>query len=390
MRRGCKEEAAQRRIQGASGDGGAFGGEDPGGAVGRVWGSSDDDQQLEAGAGEACGRAVCARQQGAGGRGCAEGDRRSAPEDRTAAGRVRFSCRAARHLPSAERRAMIAPEAGLSVIRQCALLGVARSSFYYRSRPESAAELEFLRRLARIFPANPVYGSRRLQVALLRDGISVGRRRVRRLMRKLGLWAVRPKRNTSKRHPGHKVYPYLLRGRTIDQPNQAWAADITYIAMRQGFLYLVAIIDWATRRVLSWRLSNTLTAGVCVEGLRRGPCPVRQARHLQYRSEPALAKAGGAQFTSEEFTNVLRDHGIEISMDGRGRCHDNIFVERLWWTVKHEWVYLRPAANGIEQKRSLAEFFDWYNLRRPHQALGWRTPDEAYLGEPRTVTAEAA
>jgi len=162
---------------------------------------------------------------------------------------------------------MIAPEAGLSVIRQCALLGVARSSFYYRSRPESAEELELLERLDRIFTDNPVYGSRRLQVALLRDGISVGRRRMRRLMRKLGLWAVRPKRNTSKRHPEHKVYPYLLRGRTIDQPNQVWAADITYIPMQQGFLYLVAIIDWATRRVLSWRLSNTLTAGFCVEAL---------------------------------------------------------------------------------------------------------------------------
>jgi len=151
---------------------------------------------------------------------------------------------------------MIAPEAGLSVIRQCALLGIARSSFYYRPRPESAEELELLKWLDRIFTDHPVYGSRRLQVALLREGISVGRRRVRRLMKKLGLWAVRPKRNTSKRHPEHKVYPYLLRGKTIDQPNQVWAADVTYIPMQQGFLYLVAIIDWATRRVLSWRLST--------------------------------------------------------------------------------------------------------------------------------------
>src|SRR6202140_2773668 len=174
MRRGRKEEAAQRRIQGASGDGSAFGGEDPGRAVDGVWGSSDDDQQLEAGAGEACGRAVCARQQGAGGRGCAEGDRRSAPEDRAAAGRARFSCRAARHLPSAERRAMIAPEGGLSVSRQCTLLGIARSSFYYRPRPESAEELDLLKRLDRIFTDDPVYGSRRLQVALLGEGISRG------------------------------------------------------------------------------------------------------------------------------------------------------------------------------------------------------------------------
>jgi putative transposase len=277
---------------------------------------------------------------------------------------------------------MIAPEAGLSVSRQCGLLGVARSSFYYRPRPESAEELELLKRLDRIFTDHPVYGSRRLRVALLREGISVGRRRVRRLMRKLGVWAVRPKRNTSKRDPEHAVYPYLLRGKTIDQPNQVWAADITYIPMQQGFLYLVAIIDWATRRVLSWRLSNTLTAGFCVEALSEA---------LARFGKPDIFNTDqGAQFTSAEFTKVLRDHEIEISMDGRGRCHDNIFVERLWWTVKHEWVYLRPAADGIEQKRSLGEFFDWYNLRRPHQALGWRTPDEAYLGQATAATALAA
>ena len=162
---------------------------------------------------------------------------------------------------------MIAPEAKLPVSRQCTLLGIARSSFYYRARPEAAEELDLLKRLDGIFTDHPVYGSRRLQVALLREGVSAGRRRIRRLMRKLGLWAVRPKRNTSKRHPEHKVYPYLLRGKTIDRANQVWAADITYIPMRQGFLYLVAIIDWATRRVLSWRLSNTLTAGFCVEAL---------------------------------------------------------------------------------------------------------------------------
>jgi len=277
---------------------------------------------------------------------------------------------------------MIAPEAGLSVSRQCTLLGIARSSFYYRLRPESAEELELLKRLDRIFTDHPVYGSRRLQVALLREGISVGRRRVRRLMRKLGLWAIRPKRNTSKRHPGHQVYPYLLRGKTIDRANQVWAADITYIPMRQGFLYLVAIIDWATRRVLSWRLSNTLRAGFCVEALSEA---------LARFGKPDIFNTDqGAQFTSDDFTQMLRDHGIAISMDGRGRCHDNIFVERLWWTVKHEWVYLRPAANGIEQKRSLGEFFDWYNLRRPHQALSWRTPDEAYLGQLTPAPALAA
>jgi putative transposase len=277
---------------------------------------------------------------------------------------------------------MIAPNVGLSVSRQCSLLGIARSSFYYQPRPSSAAELDLLNRLDRIFTEHPVYGSRRLQVALLREGISVGRRRIRRLMRKLGLSAVRPKRNTSKPHPEHKIYPYLLRDKTIDRPNQVWASDITYVPMRRGFLYLVAIIDWATRRVLSWRLSNTLAAGFCVEALSEALA--RFAKPEIFNSDQ------GSQFTSEEFTRVLLDHQIEISMDGRGRCHDNIFVERLWWTVKHEWVYLRPAVNGLEQKRSLAEFFDWYNRRRPHQSLGWRTPDEAYFGRLASIVAAAA
>src|SRR4051794_7079350 len=185
---------------------------------------------------------------------------------------------------------MIAPEAGLSISRQCTLLGVARSSFYYRPRPESGEELELLKRLDQIFTNHPVYGSRRLQVALSREGVSVGRRRVRRLMKKLGLWAVRPKRNTSKRHPEHKVYPYLLRGQTIDQANQVWAADVTYIPMQQGFLYLVAIIDWATRRVLSWRLSNTLTAGFCVEALSEtslGSASPASSIPIRVRNSPA-------------------------------------------------------------------------------------------------------
>jgi len=206
---------------------------------------------------------------------------------------------------------MIAPEAGLSVSRQCTLLGIARSSFYYRPRPETAEELELLKRLDRIFTDPAVYGSRRLQVALLREGIPVGRRRVRRLMRKLGLWAVRPKRNTSKRHPKHKLYPYLLRGKTVDQPNQVWAADITYIAMQQGFLYRVAIIDWATRRVLSWRLSNTLMAGFCVEALSEAvarfgkpgifntdqslPSRKRGARNSPARSSPRCCGITGSR-----------------------------------------------------------------------------------------------
>src|SRR2546429_9418727 len=192
---------------------------------------------------------------------------------------------------------MIAPEAGLSISRQCTLLGLARSSFYYRPRPERADELEFLKRLDRIFTDHPVYGSRRLQVALLREGISVGRRRVRRLMKKLGLWAVRPKRNTSKRHPEHKGYPYLLRGKTIDQPNQVWAADVTYIPMQQGVLYLVAIMDWATRRVLSWRLSNTLTGTIWSEEFGEG---------LNLFSNPCVFKISpGAPLTRVSFSTMV-------------------------------------------------------------------------------------
>ena len=274
---------------------------------------------------------------------------------------------------------MIMPRAGLSSNRQCALLGVAHSSFYYRPSAELADELDLLARLDRIFTEHPVYGSRRLQVALGREGIAVGRRRIRRLMKKLGLCAVRPKPNTSQPNHEHKIYPYLLRDKVIDRPNQVWSTDITYIPMRQGFLYLVVILDWSTRRVLAWRLSNTLTVGFCIAALREA---------LARFGTPEIFNSDqGSQFTSEDFTKVLREHGVQISMDGRGRCHDNIFVERLWWTVKHEWVYLRPAATGIEQKRSLSEFFDWYNRQRPHQALGWQTPDEAYS---RSIAAAMA
>jgi putative transposase len=267
---------------------------------------------------------------------------------------------------------MIAPGSALSVARQAKLLGISRSSVYYRPKPESCEELDLLKRLDELFTENPMYGSRRLQVMLKREGLQVGRRRIRNMMRKLGMWAVGPKPNTSKPHPEHKVYPYLLRGLVIDRPNHVWATDITYIRMQRGFLYLCAIMDWATRKVLSWRLSNTLTSDFCTATLKEA---------LACHGTPEIFNTDqGSQFTSTEFTDVLKAHQIQISMDGRGRCHDNIFVERLWWTVKHEWVYLRPCSNGIEQQRSLAQCFDWYNRRRPHQSLGWQTPDEAYFG----------
>lgn len=277
---------------------------------------------------------------------------------------------------------MIKPHAQLSVTRQAQLLGISRSSLYYRPKPDSAQELALLKRLDEIYTDNPMYGSRRMQAMLRREGMVVGRSRIRRLMRKLGLWALTPKPNTSKAHPQHKVYPYLLRGMTISRANQVWASDITYIPMQKGFLYLVAIMDWATRRVLSWRLSNTLDAQFCVEALKEA---------ITRYGVPAIFNSDqGSQFTSNAFTEVLSTHGIAISMDGCGRCYDNIFVERLWWTLKHEWVYLRPVANGHEQKASLKAFFEWYNTCRLHQALGWKTPDEAYFGALANGFAAAA
>lgn len=277
---------------------------------------------------------------------------------------------------------MISTGSALSVTRQAQLLSVSRSSVYYRPQPDSREELDLLKRLDEIFTENPMYGSRRLQAMPKREGVLVGRRRIRRLMKKLGLWAVGPKPNTSKAHPEHKIYPYLLRGLIIDRPNQLWATDITYIGMRHGFLYLCAVLDWARRKVLSWRLSNTLTSDFCTAALKEALA--------RYGTPEIFNTDQGSQFTSAEFAGVLAEHKIRISMDGRGRCHDNIFVERLWWTVKHEWVYQRPAENGSEQRRSLAAFFDWYNHRRPHQSLHWKTPDEAYFGALGQALPQAA
>ena len=277
---------------------------------------------------------------------------------------------------------MIAPGSALSIARQAQLLNVSRSSVYYRPKPESQEELELLKRLDECFTEHPIYGSRRLQQMLKRDGLLVGRRRIRRLMKKLGLWAITPKPDTSRPHPEHKIHPYLLRGLKIDRPNQVWSTDITYLPMRRGFLYLCAILDWSTRKVLAWRLSNTLTTDFCTAALKEALA--------RYGTPEIFNTDQGSQFTSGEFTGVLQEAGIRISMDGRGRCHDNLFVERLWWTVKHEGVYRRPCENGIEQQRSLAQCFDWYNRLRPHQSLNWQSPDEAYFGALAKAEARAA
>jgi putative transposase len=254
----------------------------------------------------------------------------------------------------------------VSIRRQCVLLGVARSSVYRPERPANDTDLALMRRIDELFTAWPFYGSRRLTATLETEGWPVNRKRVQRLMRLMGIAALGPKPSTSKPAPGHKVFPYLLRDLPIERPNHVWAADITYIPIGRGFLYLVAIIDWASRAVLAWRLSNTLDTSFCLAAL-----------------EEALARFGtpeifntdqGCQFTSAAFTGALQAAGIKISMDGRGRWMDNVFIERLWRSLKHEDVYLKGYADGREARAGIASWIAFYNEQRLHQALGYRAP----------------
>jgi putative transposase len=252
----------------------------------------------------------------------------------------------------------------VSIRRQCTLLTISRSGVYRPKRPANDDDLALMRRIDELFMTWPFLGSRRMAAMLSVDGERVNRKRVRRLMRKMGIAALGPKPRTTKPAPGHKIFPYLLRGLAIDRPNQVWAADITYIPIGRGFLYLVAIIDWASRAVLAWRLSNTMDTSFCVAAL-----------------EEALARFGrpeifntdqGSQFTSSAFTGTLA--GIRISMDGRGRWMDNVFIERLWRSLKYEDVYLKGYADGREAHAGISMWISFYNSRRPHQALGNRTP----------------
>jgi len=266
-----------------------------------------------------------------------------------------------------DRRGLLERDHGrLSIRRQCALLGVARSGVYRPPRPANDNDLALTRRIDELFTAWPFLGSRRLTTLLRAEGCALNRKRVQRLMRKMGIAALGPKPRTTVPVPGHKIYPYLLRGLAIERPNQVWAADITYIPIGRGFLYLVAIMDWASRAVLSWRLSNTMEASFCVAAL-----------------EEALARFGrpeifntdqGSQFTSAAFTGTLAAASVRISMDGRGRWMDNVFIERLWRSLKHEDIYLKGYADGREAKAGIGSWIAFYNLRRPHQALGNRTP----------------
>ena len=253
----------------------------------------------------------------------------------------------------------------LSTVRQCALLGISRSSVYYRPRATSLEDLAVMKLIDQQYLATPFYGSRRMTVWLQRQGRPMSRKRVQRLMRTMGLRAIFRRPRTSQPAAGHKVYLYLLGGMEITRPNQVWAADITYIPMARGFLYLVAIMDWYSRYVLSWRLSNTLDADFCLEDLEEALS----------KGKPEIFNTDqGSQFTGEAFTGLLKQHGIRISMDGKGRYSDNIFVERLWRTVKYEEVYLKAYSNGREAEAGLNAYFHFYNAQRPHQALGYRTP----------------
>ena len=259
----------------------------------------------------------------------------------------------------------------LPVSRQCQVLGLPRSTAYYQPVPVSVEELALMRRIDELHLEIPSAGSRTLRTFLRKDGHRLGRQRVRRLMRKMGLEAIYRKPNLSRRHAAHPIYPYLLRHLRIDRPNQVWATDITYIPMRRGFVYLVAIMDWYSRRVLAWRLSNTLSTDFCVEALEEAIA--------RYGKPEIFNTDQGSQFTSAEFTDVLKARDIRISMDGKGCWRDNVFVERLWRTVKYEEVYLKAYDTVSAAKANLGRFFDYYNRRRPHQSLDDETPDAIYF-----------
>ena len=276
-----------------------------------------------------------------------------------------------------ERRALIEPTIPPSVRRQCDLLAVNRSSLYYMPVEPDAQELALMRRIDELHLKHPFFGSRMLTQTLKKQGHVLNRKHVQRLMRLMGLESMAPKPKTSSPSLEHPVYPYLLREVTVCRVNQVWATDITYIPLMHGFAYLVAVIDWYSRRVLAWRLSNTLETSFCVEAV--------QEALSRFEAPEIFNTDQGAQFTADSFTRVLRDRAIKISMDGKGRCIDNIFVERLWRSLKYEEVDLNPYDSMAEARRGIGRYFDFFNHERPHQALGYQTPGCFYDGLVRKV-----
>jgi putative transposase len=266
----------------------------------------------------------------------------------------------------------------LSIVRQCQLVSIARSSHYYVGKGESPLTLSLMRLIDEQYLRTPWYGSRQLARHLRRQGYRVGRKRTRRLMRLMGLSAIYRKPRTSKPNPAHRIYPYLLRDVQIDRPNHVWCADVTYIPMRRGFQYLVVIMDWATRTALSWRLSNSLDTDFCTEALEEALA--------KYGSPEIFNTDQGSQFTSEDFTQVLKDAGVQISMDGKGRWMDNVFIERLWRSLKYECVYLHAFHDGAEARQEIGTWLRYYNEERPHSAhADDRTPMEVYTQQRRAA-----
>ena len=265
---------------------------------------------------------------------------------------------------------MIDKECALPLTRQSRILELSRSSLYYQAVPVSDRDLELMRLIDEIHLKHPYMGSRSIRDQLQDLGHMVGRQHVNTLMKKMGIAAMYRKPRLSKPHPDHKVYPYLLSNLEISRANHVWAADITYIPMARGFCYLVAIMDWASRKVMAWRLSNTLDAAFCVEALKEAIA--------RYGTPGIFNTDQGSQFTSDKFLEILENHGIDISMDGKGRWMDNVFIERLWWSVKYQDVYLKAYSSIAEVRKGLGDYFEFYNTKRRHQSLDRRTPDDVY------------
>jgi putative transposase len=280
------------------------------------------------------------------------------------------------------KRAEVEKETMMSVVQQCGLLELSRSTFYYQPVGENAYNLALMRLIDERFTKRPFYGVPRMTASLRAMGHGVNPKRVRRLMRVMGLEAIYPKPRLSANGPDHKVYPYLLKGVVVDRPDQAWASDITYVRLTHGFVYLTAIMDWYSRYVVAWELSITLDSDFCLEALRKA---LRISRPEIFNTDQ------GPQFTSVDFTRLLENAGIRVSMDGRGRVYDNIFVERLWRSVKYEEVYLHDYQTVPAARSHLSDYFEFYNNERPHEALGYRTPHEVYFGtKVRLAPASAA
>jgi putative transposase len=266
---------------------------------------------------------------------------------------------------------MIDPEHDLPIKQQAEVLGISRSTVYYEPRPISDEDLWLMRRLDELHLNYPFAGSRMLRGLLWQQGLEVGRRHIKTLMKRMGIEAIYRKPNTSKPAPGHKIYPYLLRDLAVTRPNQVWAMDITYIPMARGFIYLAAVVDWFSRRVLAWRLSITMEASFCIEAVEEA---------LSKNEKPEIFNTDqGSQFTSDDFTGLLRKNGIDISMDGKGRWRDNVFVERVWKSIKYEEVYLHAYETVQEARTSIGKYLEFYNSIRPHSSLDGFTPDQVYF-----------